>query len=136
MSTLGSYAGDASRRYVGLQVVSGYNCTLTMKRLLKFEFISSVPNFILIALFLCVKVKQLFRGNSIAPGNQTSIQSPSNFRMQDSRLCIAKKGLLFIMAQDMCALWTNGRKRPLEFHTKNLGPNIVCVYIVLNIYAP
>ena len=33
---LASYAGDASRRHVGLPVVRGYKCTLTMKRLLKF----------------------------------------------------------------------------------------------------
>jgi len=40
------------------------------------------------------------------------------------------------VAQDMCARWTSGRKLPLEFHTKNLGPNIFCVCIVLYIYAP
>jgi len=36
MSMFASYAGDASRRHVGLPVVRGYKCTLTMKRLLKF----------------------------------------------------------------------------------------------------
>lgn len=59
--------------------------------------------------------------------------------MQDSRLCVWHKGLLFIVfivAQDMCPRWTSGRKRPLEFHTQNLGPNIFCAYIVLYIYAP